>query len=74
MRSPKPDKNTENKYTHAVVHRILVPDANGFPKETDQLEYCVSIDHAMAIAHQGLAIGWRDIAVIELNEPSGKKP
>lgn len=70
MNSPQPDEDNNKKYTHAVVHRILVPDANGMPKETDQLEYCVNINHAVAIAQQGLAIGWQNVFIIELKDHS----
>lgn len=55
-------------YTHAVAHRILMQKDNRVV-ETDELVYAVSHDHAMAIAHQGLAAGWAGIAILELKTP-----
>ena len=58
----------ENKWPYAVVWRILVPGANGQPKETDHLEYCVDVNHAMGIAHQAMAQGMKDVAIVDLNQ------
>ena len=55
-------------WTHAVAHRILMQKDNRLI-ETDELVYAVSADHALAIAHQGLAAGWANIAILELKEP-----
>lgn len=57
------------KYTHAVVHRILI-EHNGKPKETDELTYALDINHAMGIAHQLMAQGKQGIAIITLKEPT----
>lgn len=57
------------KYTHAVVHRILV-EKNGQPKPTDELTYAIDINHAYAIAHQLMAAGKPDVAIIQLKEPT----
>lgn len=57
------------KYTHAVVHRILV-EHKGKPTETDELTYAVDINHAMAIAHQLMAAGKQQISIIQLKEPT----
>jgi hypothetical protein len=53
------------KYTHAVVRRILSESG----KETDELVYAVDVNHAMALAHQGMASGWVNVAIIALKEP-----
>lgn len=53
-------------YTHAVAHRIM--GENGKP--TDQLDYCVDITHAYAIAQQLLAVGAQGIAILELKQPT----
>lgn len=53
-------------YTHAVVHRILAE--NGKP--TDHLDYCVDINHAYALAHQLMATGKPNVAIIVLSEPT----
>ena len=57
------------KYTHAVVHRILLEE-NGKRKETDELTYAMDINHAMAIAHQLMAAGKVGVAIITLKEPT----
>jgi len=57
------------KYTHAVVHRILI-EQNGRQKETDELTYAFDINHAMAIAHQLMAAGKVGVAIITLKEPT----
>jgi hypothetical protein len=54
------------KYTHAVVHRIL----NEKNKEADELTYATDINHAYAIAHQLMAAGKIDLAIIQLKEPT----
>lgn len=56
-------------YTHAVVHRILV-EHNGKPKETDELTYALDVNHAYAIAHQLMAEGKTNLAIIQLKEPT----
>lgn len=53
-------------YTHAVAHRIL--SENGKP--TDQLDYCIDINHAYAIAHQLMAVGAQGVAILELKHPT----
>jgi hypothetical protein len=57
------------KYTHAVVHSILV-EKNGRPFVTDELVYAINIEHAHALAHQGLAVGWSNVAILELETPT----
>jgi len=57
------------RYTHAVVHRILL-EQNGRRKETDELTYAVDVNHAMAIAHQLMAAGKVGVAIIQLKEPT----
>jgi len=52
------------KYTHAVARRIV--GENG--KETDELIYAVDVNHAIALAHQGMASGWVNVAIIVLKE------
>jgi hypothetical protein len=32
------------------------------------LEYCVSLEHAKAIAQQGMASGWADVSIIDLKK------
>lgn len=67
MKSLPPD-DSKREYPYAVAHRILIPGPNGQPKETDMLEYCVSIEHARAIAQQGMASGWADVSIIDLKK------
>ena len=67
MKSLPPD-DSKKEYPYAVAHRILIPGPNGKPKETDMLEYCVSIEHARAIAQQGMASGWVDVSIIDLKK------
>lgn len=57
------------KYTHAVVHRILV-EHDGKPTETDELTYALDINHAYGIAHQLMAAGKAGVAIITLKEPT----
>lgn len=64
-------QRNEKNWPYAVAYRILVPGPNGQPKETDQLEYCVDVNHAMAIAHQLMASGQKDVAIIDLNQKVG---
>lgn len=59
-------KQPEQKdWPYAVAYRIIV-EKNGQRKETDHLEYCINSEHAMAIAHQGLAAGWKDVSIVDL--------
>ena len=67
MKSLPPD-DSKREYPYAVAHRILTPGPNGQPKETDMLEYCVSIEHARAIAQQRMASGWADVSIIDLKK------
>jgi hypothetical protein len=57
------------RYTHIVVHRILV-EQNGKAKETDELTYAMDINHAYAIAHQLMAAGKVGVAILEMKEPT----
>ena len=54
------------QYTHAVAHRILLP--NG--KQTDELIYAVNESHAheiaTSIAHQGAAA----VTILTLSSPT----
>jgi hypothetical protein len=52
------------KYTHAVARRILSESG----KETDELIYCVDVNHAHSTAMQGLAAGWVGVAIVELKD------
>lgn len=54
------------KYTHAVAHQVM--GENG--KIVDELVYATDMQHAYAIAHQGLAVGWISVAILELKEPT----
>ena len=52
-------------YTHIVTHRIM--GENGKP--TDNLDYCININHAYAIAQQLMAVGAQGVSVLELKQP-----
>lgn len=54
-------------YTHAVVHRVMGENN----KPTDQLDYCLDINHAYGLAQQLMAVGAQGVAIIELNSPQG---
>lgn len=54
------------EYTHAVAHRILLP--NG--KRADELIYAANEPHAYEIAHSIASQGAADIAVIKLSTPT----
>lgn len=57
------------KYTHAVAHTVAF-EKNGKLVPVDELVYATDVNHAMAIAHQGMAAGWANIAIITLKEPT----
>lgn len=63
-----PPNDSKKRYPYAVAHRILIPGSNGQPKETDMLEYCVSLEHAKALAQQGLAAGWNNVSIVALEK------
>jgi hypothetical protein len=63
-----PPNDSKRDYPYAVAHRILIPGSNEQPKETDMLEYCVSLEHARALAQQGLAAGWVNVSIIDLKK------
>jgi hypothetical protein len=52
-------------YTHIVMHRIM--GENG--KVTDQLDYCIDINHAYAVAQQLMAVGAQGVAIAEFKQP-----
>ncbi len=54
------------KYTHAVVHSVISESG----KQTDELIYAVDINHAYALAHQLMAVGKTNLAIIQLKEPT----
>ena len=55
-----------NTYTHAVAHRVM--GENGKP--TDQLDYCLNIQHAYALANQLMSVGAQGVAIVELKQPT----
>jgi hypothetical protein len=57
----------EKNWPYAVAYRIIV-EKNGQRKETDHLEYCGDMNHATAIAHQAMASGYKDVAIVDLNQ------
>ena len=57
------------KYTHAVAHDVWMHNPNEKPKRTDHLEYCISEEHAHAIAMQFMASGATNVAIIVLKDP-----
>lgn len=58
-------EDEKKDWPYAVAYRIIV-EKNGKRMETDHLEYCINTEHAMAIAHQGLAAGWKEVAIVDL--------
>ncbi len=57
----------EKNWPYAVAYRIIV-EKNGQRKETDHLDYCIDMNHATAIAHQAMASGYKDVAIVDLNQ------
>lgn len=47
-----------NNAPYAVVYNL---------NEEEKIEYCYSVEHAQAIALQGMAIGWQEITIVDLN-------
>ena len=65
--------NSINNYSHAVVHDIDESVSSIEEVKEDQIEYCVSLEHAQAIATQGLSTGWANIVLIDLRGNPRKK-
>lgn len=54
------------KYTHAVVHAVISESGS----QVDELIYATDINHAYALAHQLMAVGKTNLAILQLKEPT----
>ena len=61
-------------YTHAVLHDIdATEEVNIDDLDEKNIVYCVSLEHAQAIALQGLSTGWQNPIIVDLGKIPRKK-